>query len=180
VQYVGRAEYLKHHPGVGPDREGNPRETIVFELYLEGSRVALPNLRPDPSPTIPASLRKRSLASLRKEAYTSLVPEGMVIGGGHRNTYRRSGIIKAYVLKRANGKCEGCESPAPFTTSKDEPYLEPHHIARRADGGPDHPRWVIALCPNCHARVHRGGDGHDYNIYLAERVALIEDTLEAH
>src|ERR1700750_2201512 len=34
VQYVGRAEYLKHHPGVAPDREGNPRKVIVFELYI--------------------------------------------------------------------------------------------------------------------------------------------------
>jgi hypothetical protein len=39
------------------------------------------------------------------------------------------------------------------------PNLEPHHIRRLADGGPDHPRWVAALCPTCHRRVHHGVDG---------------------
>src|ERR1700746_1774493 len=23
---------------------------------------------------------------------------------------------------------------------------------RLSDGGPDHPRWVVAVCPNCHRR----------------------------
>ena len=36
------------------------------------------------------------------------------------------------------------------------PYLEPHHIRRVGDGGPDHPRYVIALCPNCHREAHFG------------------------
>ena len=38
------------------------------------------------------------------------------------------------------------------------PYLEPHHITRLADNGPDHPAKVIALCPNCHRKAHSSQD----------------------
>ena len=40
------------------------------------------------------------------------------------------------------------------------------HLRRVSDGGPDHPAHVIALCPNCHRRVHAGVDGHTYNTTL--------------
>lgn len=73
-----------------------------------------------------------------------------------RTVYERSEAVRIYVLRRANGNCEGCEREAPFNNYKGQPYLEPHHIARIADQGPDHPEWVAALCPNCHRRVHFG------------------------
>jgi len=50
-----------------------------------------------------------------------------------------------------------------------------HHIRRRADGGPDHPRWVAAACPNCHRRVHGGQDGEQYNMRIADRVGRLEE-----
>ena len=52
-------------------------------------------------------------------------------------------------------------------------YLEPHHIHRIADGGPDDPAHEIALCPNCHRRVHHGIDGAEYNQSLAEKMKTI-------
>tara|TARA_R110000772_G_scaffold222322_2_gene332802 strand:- start:606 stop:920 length:315 start_codon:yes stop_codon:yes gene_type:complete len=42
-------------------------------------------------------------------------------------------------------------------------YLEPHHIRRLTDGGPDDPQYVIALCPNCHREVHSGVEGEKKN-----------------
>jgi 5-methylcytosine-specific restriction enzyme A len=174
VQFVGRAEYIGHHFDVAPDREGNPRNVIVFELHVEGSAVGVPNLVPDPPEQEPVALWRRPLSSLREEAFSTVSRDDVLELGGHRITYVRSGVIKVYVLRRANGNCEGCGNPAPFNTPRGTPYLEPHHITRRADRGPDHPRWVIALCPNCHARVHRGADGYEYNIHLANRLQLIE------
>ena len=47
---------------------------------------------------------------------------------------------------------------APFITPDGQLYLEVHHIERLSDGGPDHPRWVVAVCPNCHRRAHYAGD----------------------
>lgn len=178
VQFVGAAEYLNHHPAVAPDRNGNARDVLVFELDVEASRKGIPNVQPETPEPVPPTLRRRSLESLRKEAYNHAPRNGLATLSGSRISHYRSGLIKAYVLKRADGTCEGCGNPAPFSTSKGMPYLEPHHLTRRADGGPDHPRWVVALCPNCHARVHRGSDGCSYNIELAQRVASIEDRFE--
>jgi 5-methylcytosine-specific restriction protein A len=90
------------------------------------------------------------------------------------NAYRRSEAVKVYVLRRAAGVCEACREPAPFTTVKGQPYLEPHHIRRLADGGPDHPRWVAAICPNCHRRIHHGQDGQEVNDALAHRIGELE------
>jgi hypothetical protein len=61
-----------------------------------------------------------------------------------RNYYARSAKIKIYVLKRAKGLCEACKREAPFLRKNGSPYLEPHHIRRIADGGPDHPKFVAA------------------------------------
>jgi 5-methylcytosine-specific restriction protein A len=88
--------------------------------------------------------------------------------------YRRSRAVRRYVLLRAKGECEGCGQLAPFLRIDGSPYLEPHHIRRRSDAGPDHPRWVIALCPTCHRRVHYGADGEAYNEQLSKRLSVIE------
>ena len=54
------------------------------------------------------------------------------------------------------------------------PYLEPHHIRRLADDGPDHPRWVAAVCPTCHRHIHHGAGGPEMNASLAEAVGRIK------
>ena len=92
----------------------------------------------------------------------------------HETIYQRSRDIRNYVLARAIGHCEGCKSPAPFTRKDGTPYLEPHHIRRVSDGGPDDPAFVVALCPNCHRRVHAGADGETYNAHLLEEMTTIE------
>jgi 5-methylcytosine-specific restriction enzyme A len=43
-------------------------------------------------------------------------------------------------------------------------------------GGPDDPSFVIALCPNCHRRVHAGQDGEGYNSNLRVAMKAIEPT----
>src|SRR6266403_1029622 len=88
--------------------------------------------------------------------------------------HQRSEDVRAYVLRRAKGCCEGCQTAAPFVRKDGSPYLEPHHIRRVSDGGPDDPAFVIALCPNCHRRVHAGRDGTSYNASLLATMTLIE------
>lgn len=90
--------------------------------------------------------------------------------------YARSVAIHNYVLRRSAGYCEGCGSPAPFLTSKGEPYLEPHHITRVADGGPDHPRRVIGLCPNCHRRAHSAADRSEFKEKLKRKLERLEPS----
>lgn len=86
----------------------------------------------------------------------------------------RSLAIRLYVLCRANGHCEGCEFPAPFSKSDGSAYLEPHHTMQLADDGPDHPARVIALCPNCHRHAHHGDDAERFNALLKKRLLALE------
>jgi hypothetical protein len=86
----------------------------------------------------------------------------------------RSQAIHLFVLRRANGKCEGCGVDAPFEKDDGTPYLEPHHTERLADDGPDHPAHVIALCPNCHRRAHSSKDRDNFNSRLIKRLAKIQ------
>ncbi len=96
-----------------------------------------------------------------------------------RRLYERSKAVRDYVLFRAAGHCEACNSAAPFRTKVGDPYLEPHHIRRLSDGGPDNPRFVAALCPNCHRRVHHGHDGLQLNQRLAGAIEALEVRLDA-
>ncbi|WP_249262133.1 HNH endonuclease [Leptospira interrogans] len=71
--------------------------------------------------------------------------------------YKRDPDVIADVLIRANGICENCKKPAPFLRKKDKSaYLEVHHIIQLSMGGEDTINNAIAVCPNCHRRLHFG------------------------
>src|SRR5262249_2366302 len=91
--------------------------------------------------------------------------------------YARAAEVREYVLERADGVCECCEERAPFQRRSGGPYLEPHHIHRVSDGGPDDPRFVPGLCPNCHRENHFGVEGEGINKDLEQRIALKEKRL---
>jgi len=88
--------------------------------------------------------------------------------------YRRSGAVREYVMARAEGHCEGCTEQAPFINNEGKPYLHAHHVHELSDGGSDTPETVIALCPNCHYRVHHGQDGEEYNRDLIHKLQQLE------
>ena len=79
-------------------------------------------------------------------------------------TYHRDPTIAAYVKKRANGYCQLCGQKAPFDDQNGDPYLECHHIEWLSNGGMDSAENCVALCPNCHRRMHILNDPNDINI----------------
>lgn len=177
VRFMGEARYIDDFRRPQPDLDGRPREAIVFQLEVDRSEKGNPANQLTRSREVPPpSLRKRSLKHLRRLALEQSKP-GSDGKERKRIVRRRSQAIKAYVLKRSGGRCEGCEVVAPFEALNGGPYLEPHHIRSLGDGGPDDPLWVVALCPNCHAHVHYGIDGDSFNARLAERVGQIESDL---
>lgn len=80
-------------------------------------------------------------------------------------TLEKAKLEKISLLERltclaANGKCELCGQPAPFKDKTGMPFLE----ICTADStyiGPPTVKNLIALCPNCHARILFLQDSND-------------------
>lgn len=70
------------------------------------------------------------------------------------SVYQRLPKVKEDTLDRAKGRCEICGEPAPFITKEGKPYLEVHHIIALSEEGVDHTSNTVALCPNCHRKMH--------------------------
>ena len=105
----------------------------------------------DPTQMSDADLRKKAAAASAKPKSSTTV--GVV--------YARNRYVAELAKRRAGGKCELCRQPAPFTNASDEPYLESHHIVWLSRGGPDCPENTVALCPNCHRKIHIVNDAKD-------------------
>nr|WP_245917961.1 HNH endonuclease signature motif containing protein [Alteribacillus bidgolensis] len=89
---------------------------------------------------------------LSKRAHSSTGQAGI------RNTntvyYQRDPYVAEYAKRWAKGICQLCENSAPFVNKKGEPFLHTHHIQWLSRGGEDTVENTIALCPNCHERMH--------------------------
>lgn len=68
--------------------------------------------------------------------------------------YDRSHYISLYVKIMSQGICDLCNNKAPFICSDGFPYLECHHVHWLSQGGEDDVRNAVALCPNCHRKMH--------------------------
>lgn len=83
------------------------------------------------------------------------------------DTYIRDPIIAEIAKRKAKGKCQLCCLNAPFTDKFGKPYLETHHIDWLSTGGEDTVENTIALCPNCHRKMH--------SLALPEDIALLRE-----
>lgn len=102
---------------------------------------------------IKKEVKKLSLEELKilAENYSKKeVPKRNVMN----STYIRDEIIAEYTKRRANGICQLCGKEAPFCDENGQPYLESHHIIWLSKGGSDSIENTIALCPNCHKKMH--------------------------
>ena len=68
---------------------------------------------------------------------------------------QRDNQVRAYVLRRAKGKCEYCGVQG-FTMTNGGFYVETHHVIALCDAGRDAIDNVIALCPQHHRQAHYG------------------------
>lgn len=170
-KYIGEYTCANHEWRRGPDKHGDDRKIVVFNLLpvgheLNTNELVGENHLIDPSLSLD-ELRERALAAAESRSAGDK-------GSARRSVYRRSRNIADYVLKRSGGNCESCEKPAPFMKTNGSPYLEPHHINRLSDGGLDHPRYIGAICPACHREIHHGLNGKLKNEALKTYIASIE------
>lgn len=68
--------------------------------------------------------------------------------------FERNPFITEYAKRWAKGICQLCEKPAPYNNKKGEAHLHTHHVEWLSRGGEDSIYNTIALCPNCHEKMH--------------------------
>jgi 5-methylcytosine-specific restriction enzyme A len=171
VRFLGEFVCAGYDLEPAPDGTGAMRQAIVFNL------VPASDLDEDIAPSRDEDGGTPDLQTLRRRALEAVsTPTQADRATAKRNVYERSREIRAYVLARANGHCEACSRSAPFVAISGAPYLEPHHIRRLGDGGPDDPRFMGAVCPNCHREIHHGANGLSIN----ERLQIAVSSKEAN
>lgn len=159
--YMGEFVLANHSIRRGVDRNGDERDVIVFHLFPVYTAVDVLGEVPTPinGESSLEAAKAKALAACNAEAG----PAGKV---AVQTLYDRSAAVRNYVLLRAGGTCESCDSVAPFTRRNGSPYLEVHHTTRLSDGGLDHPKHTAALCPTCHREIHLGQHGASRNAAL--------------
>lgn len=157
-------QYFSHKLEQRPDKAGKSRSAMVFGLLP--ITTALQNVETD--------VASMDLDSLRSVADSATDPQRVGVRVAIRNVYVRSEAVRCYALRRASGKCEACDSVAPFKDVSGLPFLEVHHIDRLADNGPDKVDRVAAICPNCHRRCHYSSDQREYNSALRSKIEALE------
>ena len=165
-KFIGPMDYVDHYYHEAKDMNGNTSKAITFRLtQLKKSDVDL--IAAGTTPETPTE----ALNVLRAKALgaANMKPDRKSSASEY---YERSATVAKYVLARAAGKCELCGQEAPFLRKDNTPYLEPHHILRLADEGPDHPDSIVALCPNCRREVHYGINGEAINTKFVKNTTL--------
>jgi len=140
-----------------PDENLKARRVCVFPLKLvQGIPIKMNSLQ---------TLKRKSNSifklykSLSNKELKKLIEEPDTNHSNNRSLsiisrpIRRENVI-LYTLKRANGICQLCNQPAPFLNKNGIPFLEVHHIDFLSEGGSDTIYNTVALCPNCHRKMH--------------------------
>lgn len=144
------------------DEDGISRQVWIFPLKL------VENIAPSPIPEdIIDKLEHRTeqyvhrlpINDLERRALKSKAIPGERLISSKR--YERNPYVAELAKRKANGVCQLCASPAPFITNQGVPFLEIHHIVPLAQGGSDTIENTVALCPNCHRKMHIINNGED-------------------
>ncbi len=146
-----------------PDEKGNIRRVWRFQLKLvekDDFTLDIGILR---------SLqekKEKKVKKLSKEELEQRIQFGTEFPGYREvrsKSFERNAAVSELAKRRANGKCQLCDQNAPFLTKDGTPYLETHHIIWLAKGGKDSPENTVAICPNCHRRMHSLNLDSDFN-----------------
>ena len=138
-----------------PDVDGLDRKVVVFPLKL--ADAAMPVSMPLEEFRSSAQTRERKARRLSQEELLEKASRTRATPGERTVTsvqYERDPYVSQLTKLRANGRCDLCEQPAPFLDKNSNPYLETHHIEWLSKGGKDTLDNTVALCPNCHRKMH--------------------------
>lgn len=157
--YTGRVElaaapYISYR--LEPDTSGNLRRVAKFPLRIANGGSITPI---DVNVILANSKKKEKKAHQMSD---DELAEQARRAGNNESTERpvttvhrdRNELVSEHTKRRAAGLCDLCSEYAPFNSKNGNPYLEEHHVLPLADGGPDAIYNTVALCPNCHRKMH--------------------------
>jgi 5-methylcytosine-specific restriction protein A len=148
------------------DSQGNLRSVWMFPIRLiEGNKpVVDAQVLDENYERQLLVVQKASEAELKRRALAA--PSKIGKRQVYTYQYQRDPWVAVYAKARANGMCQLCMQKAPFTDKKGRPFLEAHHIRWLSDDGLDTPKNTVALCPNCHRKMHALNLKDDQNVLL--------------
>ncbi|MBU0472349.1 MAG: HNH endonuclease [Nanoarchaeota archaeon] len=153
--YQGRVELVANpYHEKQLDKDGKLRKVWMFPLKIIDGKVL--SIKRDLLIAKQNQAEKRARKLSEKELLKRI--KNLSKKAGCRtvsgNQYERNAYVAELARKRSNGVCQLCDSSAPFKNKAGEPFLEVHHIIWLSRNGDDTIDNTVALCPNCHRRMH--------------------------
>ncbi len=138
------------------DAEGKLRKVIKYPLRRKDKKsniiVDIEAVQQSEKEKV-KEVQRHSIEEIKEKAKT--IETKNVSSKEVKTVYReRNQYIAEYTKERSKGICDLCGKEAPFKEKNGRPYLESHHVITLADGGPDGIYNTVAICPNCHRRIH--------------------------
>jgi HNH endonuclease len=152
----------KPYQATKPDKDGLMRKVWIFPLSLDSGGIVSKEYINEYEKEKKKQVKKLSVDQLKNQAVKSSSKTSSYRQAISKQ-YTRNQSIARYTKLKANGVCELCEKPAPFFDKDGEPYLESHHVLWLERGGADSINNTVALCPNCHKKMHVVEDKNDFN-----------------
>ncbi len=143
------------------DENGTVRNVWMFPLRSSAQFASIT----EPELDAYIHTQQRTATKLSLSQLTTIANEHSTNKPTYRKTAGKTYIRDPYVAelakRKAQGICQLCGKPAPFKDKDGNPYLESHHIIWLSNGGEDSIANTIALCPNCHRKMHVINDPRD-------------------
>ena len=145
------------YKAIEPDRNNTKRIVYKFPLKLKTSEYCPNNdTLIQNEKKLEKSISRKTIQEIKELAIekSKLNEKKNLVRKVSTYNYERSLVIREYVKELANGICQLCDNKAPFEV-KGKPFLHVHHIEYLSRGGEDTIENAIAVCPNCHAKIHQ-------------------------
>ncbi len=137
------------------DKNGQMRNVLIFKLRLTDSNK--PVIIDEETYDKITKQREMNVSKIDNRTLKQLAENAGRESSSRTvetKVYDRDPSVNEYVKQRANGICDLCDQPAPFITKDGKPFLECHHVIYLSEGGTDTIDNAVALCPNCHRKIH--------------------------
>ncbi|MDS0858499.1 HNH endonuclease [Burkholderia pseudomultivorans] len=141
------------------------KKKVAKPLYEQSHDAWLANQKKEPSAE--TEYQKKALEKAAKPHHINEGKGGVAVpkigkAGLSKLGYQRDPAVAAKALQLANFKCEIDADHQTFISSATgTPYVEAHHLIPFSNQGGysfslDVTANIVALCPNCHRRLHHG------------------------